>query len=80
MVNFSIDKAIRTRGCHICKGEIEPGEYHIKFNSDSFFSKNLCQRCMKKFLDKLMKKNGTSFLEVRMEESLQREEMRIFGA
>lgn len=40
------DEAIQTRHCNLCGQEIESGERHAVFCSNSFYSKNACKDCI----------------------------------
>lgn len=50
---FRVEEAIQTRHCHICGDEIQSGEHHGVFCSNSFYSKNICKKCMKEKLEEI---------------------------
>lgn len=52
-----LDQAVRTRHCHVCEGEIKPGEYHYLFNSNSYYSGNVCHRCVTEMIVELSRLN-----------------------
>jgi hypothetical protein len=45
-----VEEAIRNRRCNECGQCIPSGENHIKFCSNSRYTKNLCKHCMNKLM------------------------------
>jgi len=45
-----IETAVRDRNCNECGKVIPKGTKHAKYNSISFYEKNVCKECIKKIL------------------------------
>lgn len=43
---LKIEEAVRKRHCNLCGKEIESGEKHAVFCSNSFYDKNACGECI----------------------------------
>ena len=54
---MKVVRAKRTRRCNECGNAIEPGEWHLKYNSNSYYSKNVCWYCLDRLLQEIREKN-----------------------